>query len=136
MTITIEQTIYDPIPTGKYPAKVMEIEQVEGQFGPQLKFKFEIPNVEGEKRELISWASMKFSPQSKLYAWTQAAVFSGGSVPREYTFNSDDMVGRKVNLVVIEKEGKNGNAFSQIENVLPFSKPAPTPPPPDEGEDW
>jgi hypothetical protein len=122
MTITIEQTIYEPIPTGKYPAKIASIEEADGQFGPQLKFEFELPPGEnGEDRTLLGWASRKFSNKSKLYKWTQAA-FGGGPIDRAYTFNSGDLLGRPVYLNVVEEEGDNG-PYNKITSLAPYDKP-------------
>jgi hypothetical protein len=119
MTITIEQTIYEPVPTGKYPAKIAEITEEEGQFGPQLKFQFELPpDEEGNERSLVGWTSRKFSKKSKLYKWT-AAVLGGVQIAREYNFNSDDLMGRKVYLHVVEKTGDNG-PFNKIEDLEPY----------------
>lgn len=139
MTITLVQTFYEPIPTGKYPAKINQIEVADGQFGPQLKFTFELPPGEdGETRTLIGWCSQKFSNKSKLYAWTKAA-FGGEPIDRSYTFSSEDLIGRKVNLTVVEKENEDG-VYNKIEDVTPFTEqvseasPQSTPPPVFEGE--
>ena len=52
MTIKIDQTKYEPVPTGRYSAKIVDIEETEGQFGPQLKFTFELPpDEDGENRK-------------------------------------------------------------------------------------
>jgi hypothetical protein len=139
MTITIEQTIYEPIPTGKYPAKIANIEEAEGQFGPQLKFEFELPpGDDGEDRTLLGWASRKFSNKSKLYKWTQAAL-GGGPIDRSYTFNSRDLIGRPVYIHVVEEQGDNG-PYNKITSLAPYDKqeslpeappPPDIPPPPD-----
>lgn len=66
--VTIEQEYYEPIPTGKYPAKIKTIEEADGQFGPQLKFTFDLPtNENDDPRTLLGWTSQKFSNKSKLY---------------------------------------------------------------------
>lgn len=141
MTITLEQTFYEPIPTGKYPAKINQIEVADGQFGPQLRFTFELPPGENsESRTLIGWCSQKFSNKSKLYGWTKAA-FGGESIDRSYTFSSDDLVGKKVNLTVVEKENDDG-VFNKIEGVTPFivkenqTPPQSTSPPEFDGSEW
>jgi len=74
MSITIHQTFFELIPTGRYLAKIVAIEALDGQFGPQLKFTFKLPpNEQGESRTMLGWASRKFNNQSKLYEWTKAA---------------------------------------------------------------
>ena len=138
MSITIEQTIYEPIPTGKYTAKIAEIEESDGQFGPQIKFRFELPpDEEGETKSLLGWASQKFSTKSKLYAWTKAAL-GGGPIDRSYAWSSDDLLGKKVYITVVEKEGDEG-VFNKIDGISPFNQQSPQPaplPPPDYDGDW
>ena len=122
MEITIEQVYYEAIPTGKYPAKIKEIEEADGQFGPQLKFTFELqPDENGEHRTLLGWASKKFSNKSKLYAWTRAAM-GGNTIDRSYTFKSGDLLGKYVHIVVVEEESDNGT-INKIDKLLPYRPP-------------
>ena len=138
MTIKIEQTIYEPVPTGRYSAKIVDIEETEGQFGPQLKFTFELPpDEDGENRTIFGWCSKKFSSKSKLYGWTRAAL-GGNSIDRSYMFNSDDLIGRKVTLSVTEEQGELG-IVNKISSVIPYvnktsGQDKPTQPP--ISEDW
>jgi hypothetical protein len=123
MGITIEQNVIEVLPTGQYPARISSIDQVSGQFGDQLKIKFDLaPNAEGEKQSLLGWASMKFNPKSKLYSWVQSAL-GGSPIERSYNFNSDDILGKPVTLVVVVKSNENGE-FNKIESVLPYKKTA------------
>ena len=129
--VTIEQVYYEPIPTGKYPAKIKEIVEADGQFGPQLKFTFELqPGEGGESRELLGWTSQKFSNKSKLYKWTKAA-FGGSPIDRSYTFKSEDLVGRSVLLTVVERESDDGEIYSKVDGLSVFQQPAQHPPPPE-----
>ena len=125
MSITIEQHVFELLPVGEYPAKIADIKLEDGQFGQQVKFTFEIPNGEEEPRTMWGWSSAKFTPASKLYAWTQAAL-GGGPIDRGYNFNSDDLIGKKVTLIVVVKEGDKGE-FNRIDTIRPFRKPAPKP---------
>jgi hypothetical protein len=134
MKIIIEQTFFEPVPTGKYPAKITEIEETEGMYGLQLKFTFELsPEVVGEPRSLIGWTSKKFSNKSKLFRWTKAAL---GPIDRSYQFDSDDLIGRKVNITVVEVEGDDG-VYNKIEDVSPFNNGPQKPiSPPEYDGDW
>jgi hypothetical protein len=136
MGITIEQTQFEVVPTGEYPAKIQKVEEVSGQFGDQLKFTFELPpNEEGEKRTLLGWASAKFNPLSKLYGWTESAL-GGAPIDRGYNFNSDDIIGKPVTLVVIVKMSEKGEV-NKIQSVLPYKKAKPAAAPPKEAPaDW
>ncbi len=91
MSIKISQTKYEPVPEGIYPATIEAIEAETGEFGPQLKFKFQLEPFQGfdDGKQLYAWCSRKFSPKSKLYAWTAALL---GKIPADYTFDSDDLL--------------------------------------------
>ena len=117
MVITINQTTYEPLPTGEYLAIIDDIEFDEGKFGEQLKFRFSLLG-EFEGRFLHGWTSTKFSPISKLYAWTKAAL-GGPPISKERRFESDQIVGNKVLLVIVQKQGENG-MYNRIEDVKPF----------------
>lgn len=136
MTIRIKQTYFEPLETGRYPARIAEIEESEGQFGPQLEITFELsPDEDGNTRTLRGYASMKFSGKSKLYRWTKAAL-GGEPIDRSYTFNSEDLIGKKVYITVIEIEGDDGD-YNKIEDVSPFTEePQQTSPPPEYEGDW
>ncbi|MFZ2096380.1 MAG: hypothetical protein WAV05_07050 [Anaerolineales bacterium] len=133
MGITIQQTHYEPIPAGTYSAKFATVEQTTGQFGDQIKFKLELPpDEEGESRSLIAWASMKFSPKSKLYEWAKAAIFEGGDIPLDYNIDCDEFLGKKVRIVVTEAD-KDGTIINKIVQLLPYKsatsvKPVSSPP--------
>ena len=142
MSIIIEQTQYVVIPTGEYPAKIAEIEHSEGQFGEQVKFTFMILGGEYDGQTLLGWCSAKFSAASKLYKWSKSAF--GAAIPKEYSFNSDDVLNRKVTLTVIVQEKENGEGeFNKIEGVRPYrgqesraKVPAPAAPPPVEVDEF
>jgi len=119
VTIRIERTIYGPLPTGRYSAKIAEIAESDGQFGPQVKITFELPPDEhGETRTIYGWCSQKFSSRSKLYDWTKAAL-GGSPIDRDYTFSSDELIGKKVTLSITEENGDLG-IFNKISSVLPY----------------
>lgn len=104
------------IETGEYPARVVSIEEADGQFGPQLKWKFELTGPDTSGKTLSAWCSQNFSIKSKLYAWTLAA-FGGNPIPETYAFDSDDVIGRNVRLVVVVKAKADGSEFSKIDQV-------------------
>ena len=119
MTITIKQTVYEPIPEGLYPATITSIEEEpNGKFGPQLLVKFSLDPFKDypDGKELRAWCSAKFSAKSKLYAWTRAVL---GNIPPEYDFDSDDLLKKRVMLSVGQKE-RDGMIYDQIEDVKPL----------------
>jgi hypothetical protein len=138
MPILIEQTRYKPIPTGKYSAKIINIEE-DNRYkdNPKLQFTFEIsPNEEGKTRTIFGWVNMKFNPKSTLYKWTQAA-FGGEPIDPSYRFNSDELIGNKVNIAVEVLEKNDDTVTNKIVNVSPSTeKQSESVPHPEVDMDW
>lgn len=122
MGIQIQQTVFETLEPGEYPAQVAEIEAVEGQFGPQLRWKFNTD----DGHTLSAWSSQTFSPKSKLYKWTAAAL-GGRDIPAGVAFDSDAVIGRRVRLIVVTQAGKEGD-YNRVSEVLPPKRPAPMAP--------
>jgi len=121
MGITINRTETQPLPPGLYAATIESLEQAEGKFGPQIKAKFLIEEEGFEGKTLSSWASLTFSPKSKLYGWVRAAVFGGRDVPASYkVFDSDHLIGRRVFLSVTTEKGSDGEPYSKVRDLLPY----------------
>lgn len=125
MGLRIRQTHYETIPTGEYQAVISDIVADEGQFGPQVKFTFDVITPGYENAQLVAWTSQSFSPKSKLFRWTQAA-FGGRPIPPTWDFDSDKLIGRQVRLVVVAKQGQDGTEFNRVNDVLPVVKPMPS----------
>lgn len=116
MSVRIAQTATVTHPLGEYEAEIGAINEVEGQFGPQLKFTFMLDDPEGNVVSLPGWTSMIFSSRSKLYGWTQAAL-GGDKIPREYNFNSDDLIGKSVLLTLTVHQREDGSTYNKIFSV-------------------
>jgi hypothetical protein len=123
MTICIKQTQHAVLAAGEYLAEVASIEEVDGQFGPQLKISFTLLG-EHEGAKLTGWCSKSFNTKSKLYEWT-AAIF-GKPISPEWDFDSDALLSRKVLLTVVKRAGTNGEEFSKIYSLAPV-RSAPKP---------
>lgn len=120
MSIKIEQSKYEAVDPGIYPATISSIAEEDGKFGPQIKFIFTFEADGGEERTLIGWTSKRFSKKSKLYAWTTSLL---GAVPDDYAFDSDDLLGKQVLLVVGQRYGADGmTLFNSIESIKPINK--------------
>jgi len=141
MGIRIKQMRYEPLPVGEYVAVIGEIKDEEGQYGPQLRFRFDLRAPQG--RSLVGWCSQTFSPRSKLYAWVRAA-YGGRAIPPDWDFDSDALLGRTVRLVVITQVGEGGEEYNKISDVrpawpwdvqaAPAEEPEPALPPLEEGD--
>jgi hypothetical protein len=121
MGIQVQRTKSEPIPAGAYMATIENVEEAEGKFGPQLKAKFVIDEEGFEGKALTGWASLTFSPKSKLFGWVRAAVFNGRDVPENYqTFDADHLIGRRVLLSVTTERGTDGDTYNRVRDVLPY----------------
>ncbi|GAI12914.1 unnamed protein product, partial [marine sediment metagenome] len=70
---------------------------------------------------VLGWCSQTFSNKSKLYAWTKAA-FGGGDIPREYTFDSDDLENKLVILTLVVRTRDDGTPFNRIDSLREIPK--------------
>ena len=121
MSITIEQTVYEVLPMGTYSAVISEIEPETGQFGEQLKFVFQLTDDEHAGNTIWGWCSAKFSPKSKLYKWTRAAL-GNREIPRDYHFNSDNVIGQSVNLQITLEAREDGTEFNRVHDLRPIKQ--------------
>lgn len=124
MAIRIPQKHIITLPMGEYEAVVKSLDSEVRDFGKgdqeQVRWFFSIELPEGEPVDVPGWCSATFSNRSKLYAWTDAAL-GGVSIPGSYTFNSDDLVGRKVVLVLTVEERDDGSDYNKIHKVKPYT---------------
>jgi len=114
--VKIKQTKYEAIPVGEYPAKIASVLPAEGDYGPQLKVRFELLSPGCEGKSLAGWCSQSFSPKSKLWGWTKAAL--GREIAEGEDFDSEAVVGKVVRLTVVTKAGDNGE-YNKIADVKP-----------------
>ena len=119
MGLTLQMQKYIPVEQGYYRGIVTEVESTEGQYGPQLKWKFELLDEEHAGHKLTAWCSAVLSPKSKLNRWATAIL---GSIPADGMLDVDDLVNAKVMLDVIVEQGKDGE-FNKVREVLPWKKP-------------
>jgi len=121
----VQQQHYEALPVGEYAAKIGEIEVQAGQWGPQLKFQFDLLDDGLEDRYVIGWCSQTFSPKSKLFKWSQAAFRR--EIPPEYDLNTDHLLGRSVILVIVTRTGEDGTEYNRIEGVKAACVAVPAP---------
>ena len=123
MSTIIKRTEYTPLDPGLYPAQVEEVELADGQYGRQVKVKFQIDDDEEqglEDRFLIGWASASFGPKSKLWAWARVLLFGGRDIPDEFEeIDIDTLKGRRCLLSVTTKQGADGGTYNKIADLLP-----------------
>lgn len=124
MAIRIPQKHVETLPMGEYVATIKSLDSEIRDFGrgdqEQVRFFFSIERPEGEAVDVPGWCSATFSNRSKLYAWSQAA-FGGNPIPYDYQFNSDDVVSRKVVLVLTVEERDDGSDYNKVHKVRPYT---------------
>ena len=118
----------EPIPVGEYGLRVVGVQEVDGKFGRQFEWRFELvgkKQVEqyGEKQFRL-WSSTSDSLKGNFMKWTAAiynrAVHDGEPV------DSDKFAGRNVMGVIITEE-KDGETYNKIQNLKPYVKGQPMP---------
>lgn len=124
MSVTVQQTEFVLLEAGEYSATIGTVEAEEGQFGPQLKFKF----VLDDGTTLLGWCSRTFNPKTKLYAWSKAA-FGGGEIPRSYNLDTAHLENKRVRLFVTVEAGRDGTEYNKVNTVLPARRSTPPPVP-------
>lgn len=101
----IEQTKPVVLEPGWYQAVVADVQAVSGQYGDQLEFTF-LLSLPGGQRRIRAWATPKFSPGTKLYAWCEA-IF-GRAIPSSYNLDTAHLVNRAVDVRLERKSGPRG----------------------------
>ena len=131
----ISQQVFETYEPGVYPATVASIEPVSGQFGDQLKVKFDLDGA-GD-HSLAVWTSLVFSQKSKLGQLAKAA-FGGRDIPPDYVLDTDHLLGRRLRLLVTTEERSDGSNYNKVSQFLAMqaapaastAPPAPAPRPP------
>jgi hypothetical protein len=113
------------IPTGEYMAAVLSADVEAGQYGPQVRFNFQIEDGPAAGQLVTAWASARFSSTAKLYRW--AAALFGQSIPGDYDLDTDHLIGRRCRLTVVEKERPDGSTFAKVEAVRAVAATLPLP---------
>lgn len=106
--------------TGRYKAKVKAITPETGQYGEQLKWQFEVIEEPYAGQTLSGWTNLSMNTTGKLVLWGCAALNETPSDDTE--FDTDDLVGKTVELTVIEKTGKDGKVYNKIEDCRAVRK--------------
>lgn len=118
---------FTPVPTKDYPVEIKEIGAVDdGQFGPQLKWLFDLGDVENvdgevEPKTLTAWSSQTLSAKSKLYQWATAAGWEASDM-----LTIEDLIGKRVLISVTLEKRTDGTVGNKVNGVLPIRRKATT----------
>lgn len=105
----------EALATGDYKICVVNTEMEDGQFGPQVKFTFDVKDSGG--RQLLGWASMTGSTNGKLFKWAKAF---GMDVEPGDALDTDDMIGKTAIASVVIKTKEDGTEFNKIDSIRPL----------------
>lgn len=110
MAIQIKRTSCEPHPEGWFPFCVRGVEEADGQFGRQLKWRLESKerDSEGQPFTLTYYTSMVCNERSKLGALAAAV----GVV--EPDFDAEDLIGKTLQCRVDESKSKAGDPIMII----------------------
>lgn len=114
---------YTVLPTGDYRARIVEVQEIEGKYGAQLQWQFEIAQGEHQGESVRGWTSTKFginpntNAPAKARQWTEAAFQR--RLQANEVVDTDELAGRELVLTVAEVEKANGDPTNQILAVKP-----------------
>jgi len=123
----LEQTIYECVEAGLYPAKLATVEEREGNWGNYALLTFELMDGNHDGVKVSGAASAKFGPKTKLYQWTKA-LLGGAAIARDYTLDTDALIGKPC-LLDLDVETTSDGEFNRIVSVRPARSQAPRPQP-------
>ena len=115
------------IPIGEYGLEVLGVEPVEGNFGPQFKWSFQLTAParavkEFGDKQFVAWTSTSDSLKGKFMKWATACynrpIAAGEQV------DTDRLQGRRV-VAAIVKEEKDDGIYNKIDSLSPYKKAEP-----------
>ena len=108
----IPQTTIELLPAGWYPAKVLIVQPVDSEYGPQLEWRFEVTSPNGDKSERRAWSGMKFAPGTKLFGWVEK--LAGSSIPKTMELDTDELSGLECDVRVEVKASQQGQQVNRV----------------------
>lgn len=126
---------YDPLPTGEYDARLVNIETADGQYGVQVKFTFELTDASHSGRRLTAYARLSDSLKGKLAQYVSALL--GRPLQAGEVIDWNALPNRPCRLVVLKAVKPDGTTYNRVESVLPVppQATAPSPTTPAQGND-
>jgi hypothetical protein len=109
-----DERTYEPIPAGKYEAKVNNIEE---KTPTLLNIRFTIEGGQFDKRSLFTNCTLTPEAKWKFQNLLIAAGLWQSNTKGDWAGDTNDLVGRKVGLSVIEGE-YNGNKRPEVKSIF------------------
>jgi len=99
-------TYQAPLGSGQYNAVVDDVQDVDGEYGPQVQFDFTLTANGGRTgREIRMWASNKLSKKSKLFQI--ATKFEDEDKIKKDGWDPFSLKGRSVLLLIVTSEDQD-----------------------------
>ncbi|MCL6476469.1 MAG: reverse transcriptase-like protein [Firmicutes bacterium] len=118
MKITVtEHTLLEP---DAYRVKLVDVEEVQGQFGKQIRFQMETTDPDLPAVPLTAWANSSTSVTSKAVKW--AGAFNGAPFRQGDTIDFDALIGKEAKAVVEVKQSGDGREFNRVTDILPLRR--------------
>ena len=107
------------VPNGTYKAKLTNIKQFENSYGTRLGFEFTIIEGDQDGNTVMRSTTPNLSRQSKLAELLRGLL---GRALDEFELTSgmdiEDLIGTECNILVLQSRGKNGQHYSNVEQVF------------------
>ncbi len=108
---------------GMYEAELVEIRDIQTQFGASWRWIFRITDAETEDGEapLVSGVtSQRLSTRSKAYSWISALL--GRNLKGGETIDLDSLVGKKAQVEIRNRRMRDGTEVSNVADVKPLPR--------------
>lgn len=123
----IQPTRFTTCEPGDYSAIVQEIDEVDGEYGPQIQIQFGL--IDGNGRPLADpetgspirirgWCSARWGEKTKLHQWAKA-ILRNRCPSADEPFDTDLLRGRKCDLRVGQRQTPAGPR-TVVESVYPY----------------
>ncbi len=140
MTLKMRAQEHEPPEQGVYRAKLVDLQEDEGQFGPFVKWFFELLEEDYEGQTIRGQSSVPeaFTAATKMWQWTQGLL--GRAIQPGESINLEDLIGHECLLTIGHKETDRGifatvDAVNPVRRKKPKRQPEPELVEEDEGED-
>jgi len=108
---------------GMYEAELVEIRDIQTQFGASWRWIFRVLDAETENGDtpLVSGVtSQRLSTRSKAYAWISALL--GRNLKGGETIDLDTLVGKKAQVEIRNRRMRDGTEVSNVVDVKPLPR--------------
>src|SRR5215475_14061280 len=95
----IEFEQYSVFPAGMYRCRLEEVANIETQFGPALKFNWQVVDGDETGEKLSALANKKLLPKSKLALWAKAHL-GISAFPEGFILKVNTLIGKEVFITV------------------------------------